>query len=135
MTRVNLIPVEDLMDQHLVAEYRELVMVPASLKRTLASKNGLNLKKISKQYTLNTGHVTFFYDKGKFLSDRYQLLIAEMKKRKMNPDPNRIFPIDVFVSNNLYKDYTPNAVEIAINKARIDERISRKPAWYRKTTY
>ena len=64
MTRINIIPVEELMDQHLIAEYREITMVPVSLARTLSSKTGLDYKKISKSYTLNKGHVYFFYDKG-----------------------------------------------------------------------
>ena len=60
MTRINVIPVDQLTDQHLVAEYREMLMVPASLKRSLGSKNGMDTKRIPKQYTLNTGHVYFF---------------------------------------------------------------------------
>ena len=54
MTRINIIPPRELYDQHLIAEYREMLMVPASLKRTLASKAGLQLHKIPKTFTLNT---------------------------------------------------------------------------------
>ena len=53
MTRINIVPVTELMDQHLIAEYREINMIPASLKRTLVSKTGLNLENISDVYTLN----------------------------------------------------------------------------------
>lgn len=35
MTRINLVPVEELMDQHLFAEFREIKMVPKSLRRSL----------------------------------------------------------------------------------------------------
>ena len=48
MTRINIIPPRELYDQHLIAEYREMLMVPASLKRTLASKAGLQLNKNTK---------------------------------------------------------------------------------------
>ena len=48
MTRINIVPVEELMDQHLIAEYRESTMVPAALNRTLKSKKGLDRNKISK---------------------------------------------------------------------------------------
>ena len=34
---------------------------------------------------------SFFYDKGKYLSERYDELIKEMKRRQMSPDPLRIF--------------------------------------------
>ena len=133
MTRINLIPPADLTDQHLVAEYREMTMVPAALNRTLNSSKGLVKTKISKQYTLNTGHVYFFYDKGKFLKERYDSLVQEMKDRGMNPDPDRTFPTDIFKQNNLYGNWKPNTKEININLKRINKRISQKPDWYRHT--
>ena len=95
MTRINIIPVDQLYDQHLIAEYREITMVPAALKRTLNSKNGLDLSKIPNQYTLNKGHVYFFYNKGKYLDIRYNQIVKEMKNRGFTPDPNRSFPKDI----------------------------------------
>ena len=71
MTRINIVPVQELFDQHLMAEYREITMVPAALNRTLNSKRGLDKKKIPKKYTLNKGHVYFFYNKGLYLHKRY----------------------------------------------------------------
>ena len=79
MTRINIVPVKELMDQHLIAEYREITMVPGSLNRTLTSKKGLDYKKIADEFTLNSGHVYFFYDKGKYLHDRYDLIINEIR--------------------------------------------------------
>ena len=60
MTRINIIPASELHDQHLIAEYREITMVPAALRRTLNSKKGLDESKIPSTYTLNKGHVYFF---------------------------------------------------------------------------
>ena len=134
MTRINIVSPSELMDQHLIAEYREITMLPASLKRTLASKVGLNRNKISDTYTLNGGHVYFFYDKGKYLAERYQALITEMKGRGFNPDSNRLFPVDIFKDNGLYNDWTPSPYEYKIIRERLDLRISQKPDWYRKTT-
>ena len=57
MTRINIIPVSELADQHLIAEYREITMVPAALKRTLNSKIGLRYEKISKEYTVGFSFV------------------------------------------------------------------------------
>ena len=133
MTRINIIPVSELADQHLIAEYREITMVPAALKRTLRSKVGLRKEKISKRYTLNTGHVYFFYDKGLYLNNRYQEIIAEMKLRGFKPDPNRKFPKDVF-PKHLYNDWMPTVEDQNIVRKRIEERISQKPNWYRLTT-
>ena len=130
MTRINVIPVDQLTDQHLVAEYREMLMVPASLKRSLASKNGMDKNRIPKHYTLNTGHVYFFYDKGKFLKNRYDSLVNEMKKRGMNPDPDRTFKREQW-PDELYNDWQPDDDELLIVRQRIQERIEQKPNWYR----
>ena len=66
MTRINLVPPEELSDQHLVAEYREIFMVGSSLQRSLGSPNWEKTKKsIPKQFTLNKGHVKFFLRQGK----------------------------------------------------------------------
>lgn len=40
MTRINLVPPEELMDQHLFAEFREIKMVPKSLRRSLQAAWG-----------------------------------------------------------------------------------------------
>lgn len=131
MTRVNLVPVEELMDQHLVAEYRELTMVPASLNRSIHSKAGFDVNRIGSTYRLGSGHVYFFYNKGKFLNDRYSMLVKEMHRRGMNPDPNRKFPAQVFIDNDLYGDFIPNEYEISLSRERLQEKISQKPEWYR----
>ena len=131
MTRINIVPPEELYDQHLVAEYREIFMVPGSLKRVLKSKSGFVQSKVPASYTLNKGHVYFFFDKGLYLEKRYQLLINEMKKRGMNPDSNRTFPSSVY-PQALFNDWEPTEDEMNIARERIKLRISQKPGWYRK---
>tara|TARA_B110000116_G_scaffold140098_1_gene121449 strand:+ start:33 stop:506 length:474 start_codon:yes stop_codon:yes gene_type:complete len=133
MTRINIVSVHQLFDQHLIAEYREILMVPAALKRTLNSKTGLDQSKISKTYTLNSGHVYFFYDKGQYLCKRYKEIIDEMKRRGFKPNLSRKFPKDIFLKNNLYNDWTPQPEELEIIKKRIKSKIKQKPHWYRKT--
>ena len=133
MTRINIIPVEELWDQHLIAEYREITMIPAALNRTLNSKVGFNKLKIKKRYTLNKGHVYFFYDKGKYLNIRYKKIIKEMEYRGFKPNLNRKFPKDIFIKNNLYKDWNPSIEDFKIIRERIKLKIKEKPNWYRKT--
>ena len=58
-------------------------------KDLLNQKIGKNKKNIPDEFTLNKGHVTFFYNKGMYLDKRYSLLIKEMRRRGMNPDPKR----------------------------------------------
>tara|TARA_R100000152_G_C6732067_1_gene156621 strand:- start:328 stop:738 length:411 start_codon:yes stop_codon:yes gene_type:complete len=133
MTRINIIPTSELADQHLVAEYRELFMVGSALQRTLKSKNAAKtLNSLPEKYTLNTGHVKFFYNKGKYLHKRYKELIAEMKARGMNPDPERKFKREQW-PDILYNDWTPSPEEQLIVRQRIQERIDQKPDWYRWT--
>jgi len=133
MTRINIINVSELTDQHLIAEYREITMVPGSLKRTLVSKIGYQEKRVPKKFTLNGGHVYFFYNKGKYLDNRYVEIRNEMKNRGFNPDPNRKFPIDIFKNNGLYNDWMPTIKDQEIIRERIAERIASKPDWYRTT--
>ena len=133
MTRINIIDVSELTDQHLIAEYREITMVPGSLRRTLVSKIGYQESRVPKRYTLNNGHVYFFYNKGLYLYKRYRQLVIEMKRRGFNPDKNRKFPKDIFIDNNLYNDWIPTIEDYIIIRQRIAERISSKPNWYRKT--
>lgn len=133
MTRVNVVPVESLFDQHLMAEYREIPMVVGSLKRSLNSKNKLN---IPNKYCLGKGHVSFFYDKGKWLYSRYQKCIEELKKRGYNVNPDeRSVDWDIFRRNNLWEtEWEPNKMDFDINQERIDIRVKQKPGWYRKTS-
>ena len=133
MTRINIVPTKELADQHLVAEYRELFMVGSALARTLKSPNkDKSLSSIPEKFTLNTGHVKFFYNKGKYLHKRYDELVEEMKRRGMNPDPERVFKRDQW-PDELYQDWQPDDQELAIVRQRIQERIDAKPDWYRWT--
>ena len=134
MTRINLVPVQDLADQHLFAEWREIKMVPAALRRSLKTRKiGDILAGIPLRYTLNKGHVTFFFNKMKFLTERYELLTEELVNREynINADPDfRIFCGDLPHEFNKI-DWQPDNKEIAINVERILLRISEKPDWYK----
>ena len=131
MTRINIIHPSELTDQHLIAEYRELFMVGSSLQRSLKSPSW-NPNKIPKNFTLNKGHGTFFYDKGKYLSKRYESIRNEMISRGMKPDETRIFKREQW-PDELYNDWLPTLEDEKIIRDRLDERISQKPNWYRKT--
>lgn len=129
MTRINCIPVTELTDQHLMAEYRELPMVGASLNRSRLSRNGVQYS-TSQEYTLNKGHVTFFYDKGKYLEKRYAALIQELTVRGYILSQGRNTNLHFFLPKEM-NDWVPSKKAIELNLARISERISLKPQWYR----
>lgn len=131
MTRINLVPISELADQHLVAEYREIFMVGSSLQRSLKSPNWRKTKNsLPKDFTLNKGHVKFFYNKGKYLYNRYLDLVEEMKSRGMSPDPDRIFKREQW-PDDLFQDWSPTDRDLLIIRERIKEKIQQKPNWYR----
>ena len=133
MTRINIIPTEELADQHLVAEYREMFMVGSALQRSIKSPNWEKNKKTwPDTFTLNSGHVKFFYNKGEYLHKRYNELVSEMKRRGMKPDPTRVFKREQW-PDELYLDWEPTETEQLIVRQRIQERIAVKPDWYRWT--
>jgi deoxyribonuclease (pyrimidine dimer) len=129
MTRINLVEPKLLADNHLMAEYRELPMIAASLNRSLKSKTGL--KDIPKNYILGTGHVSHFYNKGLFLYNRYNLLVNELKRRKFNLNDERVANFEIFKVNNLYHDWVPNNADNRLNAARIVQKLNMKLGWYR----
>jgi deoxyribonuclease (pyrimidine dimer) len=131
VTRINLVDPSELHDQHLVAEYREIFMVGSSLQRSLVSPTWKN-KKLPPQFTLNKGHVSFFYDKGLYLYNRYLALCNEMRARGMNPDPARVFKVEQW-PDDLFNDWVPSEADRNVVRDRIAIRIAKKPDWYRKT--
>ena len=131
MTRINLVDPRELSNQHLVAEYREIFMVGSALQRSMKSKNWNKAKQdIPSEFTLNAGHVKFFYNKGKYLNKRYQLIVREMKRRGMSPDSNRRFKKNQFPLN-FYNDWAPTSKDLEIIRKRINEKIKLKPGWYK----
>lgn len=134
MTRINVVVPAELHDQHLMAEYRELPHIMASLRRSLKSAS-FNISKIPSKYTLNKGHVMFFYNKLKWLEKRYTLLCKELIDRGFNIAPeNRKVNFKGFPAW-CYHDYVPNEEDKKINRERIYTRLLEKPGWYRKTPY
>lgn len=128
MTRINLIDPKELCSRHLIAERRELPMVHASLRRSLASKNGFRPDRIPKEFTLNSGHVMFFYPRLRFLAERYDQLTLEMIDRGFKPDLDRVLPTGY--PNELYGDYHPTTEAVRIIRERIQFRINQKPHLY-----
>ena len=105
-------------------------MVGSSLKRSLKSPNWEKKESIPKQFTLNKGHVKFFYDKGSYLSNRYLELVEEMGRRNMKTDPLRIFKREQW-PDELFNNWLPNLNDLNIIRERIAEKIRLKPDWYR----
>ena len=128
MTRINLVEPSELTDQHLIAEYREIRLLCANLQRTLKSKSGFREEKVPEQFTLNRGHVYFFYNKGRYIHERYESLKEEMLDRGFQPQ--HLFPREKW-PDALYNDWTASEHDKDIVRERIALRISERPNWYR----
>ena len=132
MTRINLIDPALLSDQHLMAEYREMPMVPSALRRSLRTKTVEQiLKSIPDKFTLNTGHVRFFYNKLFYLQNRYIDVRDELTNRGFKLDYSRPLGVQDIPSCAFFGDYTPTEEAVKIITARINEKIQMKPHWYR----
>lgn len=127
--RINVIDPRYLADQHLVAEYRELKMLPKSLLRSLRSKNGIDLKKIPKSYTLNKGHGYFFYDKVTFIINRFEIIKEEMNRRGFQCNYIEL-PL-AGIPDIYFGDYEVTKEAIQINLERIRLRIDGKHSWFK----
>jgi deoxyribonuclease (pyrimidine dimer) len=132
MTRINSnVDPKQLMDQHLMAEYRELPMVLASLRRSLKTQSEREvLKKIPPRFTLNKGHVLFFYNKLTFLRNRYDRLVNELHNRGYNLDQGRVLDLNG-IPSTFFNDWSATPADDAVLEQRIKEKIAMKPSWYK----
>lgn len=132
MTRINLIPVTELSDQHLMAEYREL---PRIVNAVVCGK--AIMKDIPEKFTYGTGHIKFFYDKIFFLADRYKNIYEELIYRGFNLNPEYSHELLLKKINNsgymLNKIYTFSEDEIEMSRNRIIAKLRDKPNLYKWT--
>jgi len=122
MVRVNLISPKLLSDQHLIAEYNELLMLRGYIKKYP------KLTEIPKNYCLGKGHMMFFKNKAGYLKQRHEQIKMEMKKRGFATRVN--FNISQ-LPKNLIKNWKPKHGDLNIIKARIIWKINNKPNYYR----
>lgn len=131
MTRVNAgVRPRELHRLHLIAEYREIPMVPAALRRSLRTKTRSEiLSRVPETFTLGAGHVRFFYDKLRYLQLRYAALREEMIRRGYEPDENRDPGFSGF-DRFFRRDWNETAEARRLVLERIALRISEKPHLY-----
>ena len=123
MVRINLINPKNLSDQHLIAEYNEILMLLGHLK-----KHGVNKNKIPKQYVLGKGHINFFKNKLKYLKQRHELIKKEMRARGFAT--NKSISLKNF-DKELHNYWSPSERDLKVIKSRLTEKILLKPEYYR----
>ncbi len=122
MVRINLIDPRCLSDQHLVAEYDEILMLVGH-----ARKYPLPSRK-PQSYCLGPGHICFFKDKLLYLKKRHERLKKEMRRRGFKPV--KTLDLHGFASSML-NDWAPAPADAAVIKKRLIQRIREKPGFYR----
>ncbi len=128
MTRINVVPVEELTDKHLGSEWQEITRVYTYAKdRHKNGKTPADLKSPDR-YRLNAGHVKWAAKHLGYLNKRYQNLYDELRRRGKKPNKSLMRRV-IESSNSLpscwLNDYTVTPACLAINRQRIEERLSK----------
>ena len=127
MTRINsAIKVRMLTDEHLLAEHREIPRICSVYKKRIDSKR--DFSDSPKEFTLGTGHVIFFANKGTFTLDRYIEIRNECIRRGFNVEDYR----KNWIVYNVFNDYKPTINEFNLLVERISDRLlnTKKPYWH-----
>ena len=122
MVRINLIHPKKLADQHLIAEYLEIMMLVGYTKKYPSGED------IPENYRLGKGHIKFFKNKLKYLKNRHKKIKKEMRNRSFKANKELKFK---YLSNDLMNDWKPKQRDFKIIKERILSKIKSKPDWYR----
>lgn len=122
MVRVNLVKPEKLSDQHLIAEYDEILMLFAYIKKYPKTKD------VPPRYLLGKGHMKFFKDKVLYLNERHKRLKKEMISRGFKAEKSLNLNL---VSSKNKKSWKPRKEDLDIIKERIMYKLNKKPHYYR----
>ncbi len=121
MVRINLINPKNLSDQHLIAEYNEILMLLGYVKKYPHIDN------IPEEYCLGKGHIKFFKNKLKYLKNRFDLIKKEMLKRGFSS--NKKIDLKEF-DKEFNGNWKPCKKDKEIIKKRLIEKIKLKPKFY-----
>lgn len=126
MTRINAnLPPENLCDEHLLAEHREIKRIGNRFKVRL-EKNKFD--DIPKKFTLGKGHELFFVDKPMFTYARYLSIWKECKYRDFNvtdfSESWQIYWDNLELKESIWKEYDHDDLNDELIIQRISERLN-----------
>jgi deoxyribonuclease (pyrimidine dimer) len=125
MTRINCVPVQELCNQHLFAEWREMPRINKYMQKSFNA--GFNIDNIPPEYLLGSGHVKFFYNKLEYINNRYNELTTELLERGYNIE---VRPLELHYYDQPYNnDWQPSEADMELNRARIQERMPKDARW------
>lgn len=122
MTRINVVNPQELSDQWLLAEYRELPRV---------IKQDISIADAPEKYKLGAGHVKWAKKHAYWTMDRYFRICDEMEHRgfKINNPPMDLYHL----WNGKGETYQVTWRDIVINVKRLRAKYRLKPSLYRWT--
>lgn len=126
MTRINVVSVETLTNQHLLAEYKEITRPFNKVIKRI--ENGtMDDVVIPEKYCLGKGHETFFFDKLLWLHLRYLSLFEELLKRGFDIDEDKFYDISsdfsiLLEDTKWWNLWQPTPEDIYLNMARLVKR-------------
>ena len=121
MTRINVVQPSELTGKHLVAEVHEITRIFGLARK---AQYEIHKKKIPNEYTLGTGHCLFFFDKLKYITERYNSLCTEMKSRGYVCNRVEQAELEQGIDRSLFWDYKVTDAALVLNRARISERLA-----------
>jgi len=121
MTRINVVQPSELTGKHLVAEVHEITRIFGLARK---AQYEIHKKKIPPLYTLGTGHCLFFIDKLKYITERYNSLCTEMTTRGYVCNRVDQSELEQGIDRSLFWNYIPTNAALALNRARISERLA-----------
>ncbi len=124
MVRINLINPWNLTDQHLIAEYNEILMLFGYVRKHPHTHFG----DVPKSFRLGQGHILFFKNKLLYLKKRFEKIKKEMKRRGFKASREISFSR---IDERLLNFWRPSKKDKKIIKKRLIEKINKKPGWYR----
>lgn len=123
MTRINVVPVEELTDKHLGAEYRELPRIYGLVKAAIQRGESPDDKRNPTQYVLGGGHCRFFYPRLGFITERFEQLKAECRARGRAVNYADSSALTEGIPPEWFGSYEPTEEACALNRRRIQLRL------------
>ncbi|RYF12163.1 MAG: endonuclease, partial [Oxalobacteraceae bacterium] len=122
MTRINVVPAEELSQLHLIAEYRELPRIFNLVRAAVARGERPDDRRNPALYCLGSGHCRFFYPRLGWLRERQRALVTEMLARGYQPNFTDIEGLTAGIPDEWCQDWQPDDLALALNRGRIEER-------------
>lgn len=124
MTRINCIPVRELTDAHLGAEYRELPRIFALVAAAAARGEQATDARFPRDYTLGRGHVLFFYPRLSWVARRFGQIVRECKRRGRKTTYEMLPAVALDIPDPWWGDWHPTRQAVGLNRARIADRLA-----------